>query len=140
MSDVFISYSRENKDFVRRLHAPRARLARAPGWIGRHPPSARWMDGIRRAIIDADAFLFVISPTSAASRTCAWEVSISAADNNKRVIPIVCVSSNPSKVPATIGALNWILATESDDFHVAVSKIAEAICPISNTFAATAAC
>src|SRR5689334_14550930 len=105
MSDVFISYSRENKDFVRRLHG--ALSASGTGaWVDWEdiPPSARWMDEIRRAIIDADAFLFVISPTSAASRTCAWEVSI-AADNNKRVIPIVCLSADPSKVPATIGAL-----------------------------------
>jgi WD40 repeat protein len=127
MSDVFISYSRENKAFVGRLHD--ALIASGTKtWVDWEdiPPSARWMDEIRRAIVDADAFLFVISPASAASRTCAWEVSI-AAENNKRMVPIVCLSADPSTLPPALGALNWIFATDADDFATAVARLTESI-------------
>ena len=127
MSGVFISYSRENRPFVHRLHD--ALIASdTKTWVDWEdiPPSARWMDEIRRAIIDADGFLFVISPASAASRTCAWEVSI-AAENNKRIVPIVCMSADPSTLPPAIGALNWIFTTDADDFATAVSRVTESI-------------
>src|SRR5581483_8497896 len=127
MSDVFISYSRENKAFVRRLHD--ALIAHdTKTWVDWEdiPPSARWMDEIRGAIIDADAFVFVISPASAASRTCGWEISI-AAENNKRIVPIVCLPADPSTLPPAIGAVNWVYATEADDFATAVSRVTESI-------------
>jgi WD40 repeat protein len=127
MSDVFISYSRENKAFVRRLHDALI-ASNTNTWVDWEdiPPSARWMDEIHCAIIDADAFLFVISPASAASRTCAWEVSI-AAENNKRIVPIVCLSADPSTLPPAIGALNWVLATDADDFATALARLTESI-------------
>jgi hypothetical protein len=99
MSFSFISYAREDKPFVVRLDKA-LRAAGSTLWVDWQdiPPSAKWMDEIRRGIIAADAFVFVVSPASAASRSCGWEISI-AAENNKRIIPLVAVSDESLDLP-----------------------------------------
>ena len=68
MADVFLSYSRRDQAFVRRLHAA-LEAAGKDSWVDWEgiPPTAKWMDEVRAAIDQADAFVFVVSPDSAGS-------------------------------------------------------------------------
>ena len=89
MAEIFISYSRKDTPFVRRLHDTFVELKRETwvDWDG-IPPSAEWLDEIFAAIDAADTFLFVVSPDSVASEMCGKEIA-HAATNNKRIITIL---------------------------------------------------
>ena len=65
MYDVFISYSRKDRDFVFRVtdHLADDNLTCQIDTKDIHPPEV-WRNEIKDAIIDADNFLFVISPDS----------------------------------------------------------------------------
>ena len=89
MSDVMISYSRRDGDFVRRLHQALADAGREI-WVDWQdiPLSADWWDEIARAIEASDTFVFVISPDSLGSPICNLEIA-HARENNKRIVPIL---------------------------------------------------
>ena len=74
MSDVFISYSRRDIDFVRHLFDQLTARDREP-WADWQniPPTADWLAEIYRCIEAADSFLFIISPDSVASDICGLE-------------------------------------------------------------------
>ena len=65
MADVFISYSRNDRDFVHRLHDALTKSNRDTwvDWEGIYP-TEEWMDKVRSAIDSAQAFVFLISPDS----------------------------------------------------------------------------
>jgi hypothetical protein len=72
MADVFISYARENQDFVLKIH--KALEARNKDtWIDWKdiPLTAKWLDEVFSGIERGDAFAFVISP----GLTIAWGIS-----------------------------------------------------------------
>src|SRR6516165_10843484 len=113
VSDLFISYSRQDQAFVRRLHD--ALTAHQHNvfvdWAG-IPASAEWMKEIQDAITRSDAVLFILSPEFAASPTCRSELAL-AEDNKKRLIPIVYRDVPPPDVPDALAKLNWIFMRES---------------------------
>jgi WD40 repeat protein len=108
---LFVSYSRRDVAFVRRLHE--GIVARGHDtwfdWEG-IPPSADWMREIHRAIEAAEAVVFVLSPDSIASAVCAQELA-HAITHHKRLIPVVCREVEPAKTPPELARLNWILFT-----------------------------
>src|SRR5687768_2921088 len=87
--DVFISYSRDDDPFVRRLYgALNDRERRAwVDWEG-IPPTADWMAEVFAAIESADNFVFVLSQASLASEVCSREVE-HAVKCRKRLVPLV---------------------------------------------------
>jgi hypothetical protein len=94
MADLFISYSRRDGDFVRRLHQYMVADGRDV-WVDFEdiPLSADWWSEIARNIESADTFIFVISPDSLGSPVCQLEVAHATA-LNKRLIPIVRVMTD----------------------------------------------
>ena len=89
---VFVSYSRDDIDFADQLVA----ALEGTGFdalIDRHsiPGGEDWKSQLRHMIIEADSIVFALSPRSAASKLCEWEVE-EADQHNKRLIPIVCAS------------------------------------------------
>ena len=80
MSDVFISYSRRDIDFVRHLFDQLIAHDREL-W-------ADWLAEIYRSIEAANTFLFVISPDSVISEVYTLEIE-HAVKHNKRLIPVV---------------------------------------------------
>src|ERR1700730_3097518 len=88
MTDVFISYSRKDKDFVRRLdEALKSRKREAwVDWEGIRP-TEEFMQAIYGAIEAADTFIFVLTPDSVVSVVCRREIA-HAAEHNKRLVPI----------------------------------------------------
>ena len=69
MADIFISYSRRDKDFVQILH--RALLqSHYDTWVDWQDiaPTAEWWNEIKSGIEAAHTCIFVISPDSVASK------------------------------------------------------------------------
>jgi hypothetical protein len=74
MDEVFISYSRRDKDFVARLHDALSSRGRTP-WVDWEMESLeRWEQSIRHAIDRAIAVIVVLTPDWLASRECAKEL------------------------------------------------------------------
>jgi WD40 repeat protein len=127
MADVFISYAREDLDFVRRLHAALAerKLAAWVDWEG-IPPTADFLREIHAAIEAADTIVLALSPDWAASSVCSQEAA-AALDNGKRLVPLVCREVESDQLPPAVAALNWIFFRESDDFERSFGLLIAAI-------------
>ena len=125
MSDVFISYSRRDIDFVRHLFdhlTARDREAWAD-WQD-IPPTADWLAEIYRGIEAADSFLFIISPDSVASEICTLEIE-HAVKHNKRLIPVVW--KDVDGVHQAMSAHNWVFLRAEDDFEANFERLIDAL-------------
>ena len=126
--EVFISYSRKNKDFVHRLDdALKSRGREA--WVDWEDirPTEEFMQAIYAAIEGADTFVFVLTPDSVASVPCGHEIAHAAA-NNKRMVPVVAQDVNADTVPEALAKLEWIFYCRAgDDFEKATDKLISAL-------------
>lgn len=123
--DAFISYCRKDKPFVQRLHETLVVNGRDI-WVDWEdiPLTADWWAEIQEGIEGSNAFIFIISPDSVASKVCNQELE-HALKHNKRLIPLVyreCESSPPS-----ISHLNWLFFREADDFEAAAANLLAAM-------------
>jgi WD40 repeat protein len=127
VSNLFISYSRKDKEAARRL-CEKFESQELDTWIDWNdiPISRDWRDEIRKGIEEADVFVFLISPDSCRSVVCKEELA-QAVENGKRLIPVVIRETNPAEVPPELGSLNWTLMRPVDDFEAAFEKMVEAI-------------
>jgi hypothetical protein len=125
--DIFISYSRKDKEFVRRLDDELARRGREAwvDWEGIRP-TEEFMQAIYSAIERADTFVFVLTPDSVASEVCKREVAHAAA-HNKRMVPIVARDVDAQVVPGPLAKLQWIFCRETDDFRAAAGSLVSAL-------------
>lgn len=122
-TDVFISYAREDKAFVTRLYDALVTAGRT-AWVDWEgiPPSAQWRTEIESAIVNGNAFVFVVSLSSAASEVCAREAEI-AAEHHKKIIPLLWEYVEPSKLTEPIASRQWIFSGPSDAFEGAVRRL-----------------
>jgi TPR repeat protein len=105
---VFISYSREDLDFADQLNA----ALDAYGFecfIDRQGISGGedWKRRLGNLIREADTVVFVLSPTSARSDICAWEVE-EATRLGKRILPVNCRPLKGVSPPPRLRDLNYI--------------------------------
>lgn len=126
MSDVFISYSRTDRDFVRTLHNHLQR-AKRDVWIDWEdiPPAAEWLRELEQAIEASDTFVFVLTPNSLLSKTCIHEVEY-ASKCNKRIIPVIARDVTAS-VPEAVAKLNWLFFRPADDFATSFAALLKTI-------------
>jgi len=125
---VFISYSRKDTEFVRKLNdsLDSSEIEAWVDWEG-IPPSSEWMDEIARAVEGADAFLFVISPYSLASKVCGDELELGI-KYNKKLIPILhCDPKKGTVMHERLSSHNWVYMRKQDDYDAGISKILESI-------------
>jgi WD40 repeat protein len=128
-SSVFISYSRKDKEFVGRLNdsLDSNGVGAWVDWEG-IPLSSDWMDEITRAIEGSDAFLFVISPDSLASKVCKEELELGL-KYNKKLVPIL--HRDPEKgteLHTKLAATNWVYLRDIiDDYDATIPKLIESI-------------
>jgi hypothetical protein len=87
--DVFVSYSRVDEEFVRRLDDALGRRGKE-SWIDWDdiPATADWRARIYAGIEAARVFVAVLSPDLVASEICLEELA-HATRSNKRVVPVV---------------------------------------------------
>ncbi len=124
--DVFVSYSRADRERVIALTQGLAERGKR-AWVDLEeiPPSAEWMAEIRSAIESADGYLVVVSPALAGSKVCAEELE-HARSAGKRIVPVQVRPTDPSSVPPTLAALNWIDAT-GDELTPTLDRIVRAL-------------
>ena len=131
MTDVFISYSRKDTEFVRRLHAALAEQKRDI-WVDWEdiPATADWWAEVQAGIEAANSFVFVISPDSVMSDICRNEVE-HAVSNNKRMVPIMFRDiSDPALKPVTHAAINshnWIFFRDEAAFDQSFQLLLKAL-------------
>ena len=106
--NVFISYSRDDLDFADQLDAALG-LAGFETTIDRHGISAGedWKKRLGDLILHADTVVFALSPSSARSETCAWEVA-EAVRLSKRILPVLCRPLDGVTPPHELSDLNYI--------------------------------
>ena len=129
---VFISYSRDDLDFADQLDA----ALNAYGFeciIDRQGISGGedWKRRLGNLISEADTVAFVLSPTSARSEICAWEVE-EAARLSKRILPVNCRPLKGASPPPRLRNLNYIffhadLKAPGSGFGTGLAKLVAAL-------------
>jgi TPR repeat protein len=129
---VFISYSREDLDFADQLAAA-LDFSGFECFIDREGISGgeAWKRRLGNLISEADTVVFVLSPSSARSEICDWEVE-EAARLNKRILPANCrplVGVNP---PPRLRDLNYIFfykepTVPGSGFGTGIAKLVTAL-------------
>jgi WD40 repeat protein len=126
-ANVFISYSRRNKEFVQELHGALEATGREV-WVDWEniPVAVDWWHEIQLGIELADTFVFVLSPDSVASKVCGQEIE-EALKHNKRLVPVICQDVQPDLVHPELARLNWIFLRSQDDFEKGFKGLLEAL-------------
>jgi TIR domain len=102
--DVFLSYSRKDSDFARRLgEALAARDKEVWADWEDIPATAEWRGEISLGIDAADSFAFVISPDSIRSEECGKELA-HALEHGKRIVPLLYRDANGLPVPPKLAS------------------------------------
>ena len=129
MLSVFLSYSRRDREVAARLRDALA-AAELETWIDVEgiAPASRWREELKQAIETADAFVFLISPHSAASVECAHELEY-AEQLNKRIIPAHVRRTDPEALPEAVSTRQFIPESGlfEDDFDRSLATLLSAI-------------
>ena len=125
--DIFISYSRRDKEFVSQL-CEALTQANQKIWVDWNdiPPAEDWRQEIYRGIEAANNFVFIISAHSTSSEVCSDELD-HAIKHGKRLVPILRQDVGYENVHPELGRINWIFFQEDDDFDGAFRKLLSAI-------------
>ena len=112
---IFLSYSRKDEAFTRRLAAALEERGYASDFdqTDRDPANIAfgisaeepWWPRLKEMIAAADVMVFIVSPDSAASRICDEEIAY-AHNLGKRIIPIECRPIDYAKAPPRLSDLN----------------------------------
>jgi TIR domain/WD domain, G-beta repeat len=105
---VFNSYSRDDIEIADGLEVMRELADFAPA-LDRHGISGaeNWQQRLGAMIRDADTVVFVLSPASARSNICKWEVE-EAVRLGKRIVPVAGRPLDGATPPPALGELNYI--------------------------------
>ncbi|MEZ5844861.1 MAG: TIR domain-containing protein [Hyphomicrobiaceae bacterium] len=105
---VFVSYSRDDLAFAEQLYDGLDFAGFAPT-LDRHGISGGedWKERLGNLIRETDTVVFVVSPASAVSDICAWEVE-EARRLGQRIIPVVCRPLGETRPPEALADLNYI--------------------------------
>ncbi|MDZ8082431.1 MAG: TIR domain-containing protein, partial [Nostoc sp. DcaGUA01] len=128
MSDVFISYSRRDKEFVVVLQDA-LKAHNCETWVDWKdiPLTADWWAEIQAGIEATNTFVFVITPDSVVSKVCNQEID-HAVKNNKRLVPIVRREGfDMERVNPALAKHNWLFFRQEDDFNTVFRKLIQAI-------------
>jgi len=131
LSDVFISYSRKDLPFARKLFDSIKALDKEV-WADFEdiPKAADWWKEIQAGIDASDSFIFIISPDSVRSDICRQEVD-HAMSKGKRFLPLlhrdIIEADDKEKIHPAISAHNWIFFREADDYEASFEILLESI-------------
>lgn len=126
-SNIFISYSRRDAEFVRKVDAA-FKTAGLEVWVDWEdiPLSVDWWEEIKDGIESADVFVFIISPDSVTSEVCRNEIE-HAIKHNKRFVPVLYREIDRNALKDTlhpaITSHNWVFFRETDEFEAAFQRL-----------------
>jgi TIR domain len=109
--NVFISYSRDDLDFADQLDAALKLTGFDTSIDHTIPGGDEWEKRLVTLIRDADTVVFVLSPSSARSQWCDWEVQ-RAVERGKRILPVLCRSLEGVDPPPQLASLQYIFFYE----------------------------
>ncbi|MBW4463463.1 MAG: TIR domain-containing protein [Nodosilinea sp. WJT8-NPBG4] len=122
--DVFISYSRSDSDFARRVNdALQAQGKRT--WFDQESIAAGTADfgeEIYQGIAASDNFLFILSPRSVNSPYCSDEVGY-AAQLKKRFVTLLLRPVDSEQLHAELAKVQWINCEKQDDFGTSFNQL-----------------
>ncbi len=120
MQQIFVSYSRKDIAFVRKLAGDLEKAGYPVWWdVSGLRGGDDWVRVIAAAIKASDTFIVVLSPSSAASEWVEKEYT-QALYLRKRIIPIML---EPSDVPFGLNTINYIDFTADDDYATNLNKL-----------------
>ncbi len=107
-SDVFISYSRKDGDFARKLNTALQEAGKTT-WFDQESISkgVDFRKEIYKGIESSDNFLFIISPDAVTSPYC-FDETDHAAGRSKRFITVRRRQTNPQLMPEHLRKIQWI--------------------------------
>ena len=126
--DVFISYSRIDIEFVRRLHDALAEAGKdvyvdwedIPAW------SPDWQQELFAAIERADTFIFVLSESSLASEHIKVELD-HAVEQGKRIKPLYLHEVDDEHVPDALRRPQWTDFRQPERFDQAFAELLDVL-------------
>jgi WD40 repeat protein len=123
MAKVFVSYSRKDIEFAKRL-TEELKKSSQEVWVDWEgiPPTVDFMKKIEKGIEESDIFLFLLSPDSAKSEVCGEEIA-HAIKNGKRLIPLIVRDIKSELIPQALSHLNWIFFRKQDNFDESFQKL-----------------
>jgi WD40 repeat protein len=122
--DVFVSYSRADSDFARKLNDA-LQMQGKTTWFDQESiaSGADFQEEIYRGIESADNFLFILSPRSVNSPYCKDEVEY-AAKLNKRFVTVLHRQVNPASLHPELAKVQWIDFNQNEkDFSANFSQL-----------------
>jgi formylglycine-generating enzyme required for sulfatase activity len=124
---VFVSYSRRDAAFADQLVSG-LELCGFDAYFDTEDiaPGEPWKERLGRLIRDADTVVFVLSPSSIASKICVWELA-ETERLSKRLLPIVRQHVPDNEVPNQLRNPNWIFFTEDRFFLKNLGELASAL-------------
>ncbi|MDZ8263725.1 toll/interleukin-1 receptor domain-containing protein [Nostoc sp. ChiQUE01b] len=127
ITDIFVSYSRRDKAFVRALYSALHKLNQT-AWVDWNDiaPAVDWVISIYKGIENANKFIFIISPDSVASPYCGDEINY-AIKHNKQLVPVLCRETDLSKLHPGVAKFQIISFCGESDFESALEKLLQAI-------------
>ena len=146
MAHIFISYSRKNSDFVRKLNNELQRLNRHT-WVDWEdiPRGEPWLNQIYQGIEQAHSLVCIISPPFLMSEICNEEITY-AFKNNKRILPLILEQPSDSIFEEVnkkweqenwgekarenwdaLSALNWLFFTNNTQFDEELAHLLSAL-------------
>ncbi|HEY9672333.1 MAG TPA: TIR domain-containing protein [Waterburya sp.] len=122
--DVFISYSRADSDFARKLNDS-LQMQGKTTWFDQESiaSGSDFQQEIYRGIKACDNFLFILSPRSVSSPYCADEVEY-AASLNKRFVTLLHREVNSADLHLELAKVQWIDFNQNQrDFNANFNKL-----------------
>jgi hypothetical protein len=125
---VFVSYSRADERFADELVAGLAYDGRFEVSIDRVSivEGEDWKARLGALIADCDTVVFILSPQSAQSPTCTWEVE-EAHRLSKRILPVLAEKLGSITPPSLLGALNYVRFDEGRSFMAGLTALTRAL-------------
>ncbi len=127
LARVFVSYAREDLDFVREM----CDLLEVDGrnvWVDLDeiPSSAEWASEIDGGIDAADVVIVVLSPDWVGSGPCNAELA-RAVGGGKRLLPMLRRDVDPDRVPPEVASLQWLPCQEGIEAAAVIAALTETL-------------
>lgn len=123
---VFVSYAREDAEFVDRLSGALIRRGFEVLFDRKDiPPLDVWKRELERMIRRADAAIFILSPDWRTSKMCSWELE-RVEGLGKRKAPIIARELD-GEVPAILSDLQYVNFSGTSDFEAQAEALSTAL-------------
>lgn len=125
---VFVSYSRQDAEFVGKIVD--ALSANGDIHVFRDTddilPTEAWKERLANLISQADTIVFCLSPRSAISDVCRWEIA-HAERLKKRIMPIVVERVEDGTAPEGLAKLNYIFFDSAEGFGSSLGSLVQSL-------------